>query len=65
MKNDKTRDTPSDERPARGPGEHTMNEHEYTLRRVLYLIVCGTGYAATIHEFVEQAKIRGWVPQSL
>ena len=37
-----------------------MNEHESTPRRVLYLIVCGTGYAATIHEFVEQAKIRGW-----
>ncbi len=39
-----------------------MNEHEYTPRRVLYLIVCGTGYAATIYDFVEQAKIRGWDP---
>lgn len=37
-----------------------MSEQERTTRGVLYIIVCGTAYAATVHDFTQRAQSAGW-----
>jgi Flavoprotein len=37
-----------------------MNKPEYQGRGVLYIIVCGTEYAANVYDFVARAQEAGW-----
>lgn len=37
-----------------------MNEHKNNARGVLYLIVCGTAYAATVYDFIVMTQSAGW-----